>query len=396
MLASPLSNVRWRRWRVTLINAASQLFLPLLSPVVAWLVLRVASAAVWGEFVGWLVIVQLGAHLIGWGNKEYLLREFSRAPARVATLWQTSLFTRLGLLVFFTLGVGGWFTGAQAMWLVIWCGLLALDQSFEVLVTYHHAFGVALLIDLCGLGSLGALVWLNRAALTPEVLLRCYVGVTALQVILLATYFRHLLAHWRPQIDLAYFPAALSFFLLGLSGLLQSRIDLYAVNAYLPKAEVGRYQILSSFLLYLQALAAYGLTPWVKSLYRLNRAAFLKLTARLMGLGALLIPPALFGLQWLLGVHYHLEWPFAFWLVSALFVWPIYCYLPIIYWLYKQDQARWVLAVNFFGAALNLVLNLWLLPTFTVLGALVANAVAQWGMLGVYLAVISSQKSVAR
>ncbi|MEZ4768402.1 MAG: hypothetical protein R2844_08245 [Caldilineales bacterium] len=42
-----------------------------------------------------MIYVQLAAHIVGWGNKEYLLRAFSFSPAHISREWQTSLATRL-------------------------------------------------------------------------------------------------------------------------------------------------------------------------------------------------------------------------------------------------------------------------------------------------------------
>ena len=88
-----------RRGPVIVANTANNLIVPFFGVFVSLLVVRLASVELWGAFVDVMIIVQLAAHVVGWGNKEYLLRAFSFNPADLARQWQTSLVTRLALFV---------------------------------------------------------------------------------------------------------------------------------------------------------------------------------------------------------------------------------------------------------------------------------------------------------
>jgi hypothetical protein len=118
---------KWQR-RLALVAAsgANSLLLPLLNPLVAFLVVRLASAELWGAFVEPLVIAQFAAHVIGWGNRDYLLRAFSRDPATWAPPGG-SLVTRLALFA-----AGGRCCCSagrrRAAWLVAWTLALVLDR----------------------------------------------------------------------------------------------------------------------------------------------------------------------------------------------------------------------------------------------------------------------------
>ncbi len=106
-----------RRAKLVGANSLHNLLPMLLTPLVSLLVIRQTSAAVWGEFVAWLILEQLAAHVVGWGNDAYLLREFSRNPASLAEAWQSSLQTRL--LLFFVLAVlSALFYAHTAVWLI--------------------------------------------------------------------------------------------------------------------------------------------------------------------------------------------------------------------------------------------------------------------------------------
>jgi hypothetical protein len=193
------------------------------------------------------------------------------------------------------------------------------------------------------------------------------------------------LGQGRRALRLGYFGAALPFFVLGLSGLLQSRMDLYVATVLLPSADLGHYQVLIGFLLYLQALANVLLLPFVKSLYRLRAPSVPQLAAHLALIGLAAVPPGVLVLRWLLGVLYGLELPLMAWVWGGLLAWPVYLYLPLLYWLYRLNRPSVVLGVNLLGIAVSAGLSLGLMPRVGMTGGLAAAAAAQWVMLGAYL-----------
>jgi hypothetical protein len=185
-------------------SGAGTLGVPLLNVLVALLVVRLASVERWGEVVPLLLGVQLAAHVAGWGQKEYLLRAFSRAPAQLAAAWQTSLLTRLPLLAL--AGVLAALLGLPAhQWglVLLWLLGLVLAQAHEPLVAYRRAFGLALAIDLTTLGLLLAAIaglagLAGAAGLTLDWLLLLFALVhLGKAVALLLCFRRTALPGWR-------------------------------------------------------------------------------------------------------------------------------------------------------------------------------------------------------
>jgi O-antigen/teichoic acid export membrane protein len=167
--------------------------------------------------------------------------------------------------------------------------------------------------------------------------------------------------------------------------MLQSRIDLYSVSIFLSEREVGQYQVFINLMIYLQAIANFILMPFVKSLYRLDHDTIHRVSIRLLGLGILLVPPALFSVNWLLSSVYAIELSPLSLALGGLYVLPVYFYLPTIYSLYKTDRQNTVLGINIAGSALNLLLNLFLVPRLGAIGALLATTLVQWLVLACYL-----------
>lgn len=367
-------------------SSLNTLILPLLNVAVSALVVRLTSLELWGELVGLLIIVQLGAHLIGWGNKEYLLREFSLRPAEIAHRWQSSLVTRLALLVLLC-GILALlrFPPARIVLLGAWVAGLALAQSCDALVVYKRDFVVAALVEGMGLALIVAAVALLGEGISAGLLAALFAAAALLKGLVLAVRFRRIaLPAIAGRFEPGYFSQALPFFVLGLSGMLQSRVDLYCVAAFLPRADVAAYQVFINLMIYLQSIANALLAPFTRSLYRLENRAILRIAARLLLVGALIVPPALVAIHVALTMLYDLRLAPPLLLLGGLFALPVFAYLPVIYALYKSGQQWVVLRINILGIAVNLLLNLLLLERLGMSGALLAGATAQWAMLVAY------------
>lgn len=389
MIRSILSRRFRRRAILIAANLANGLLLPLLNPIVSLLVVRLASIDLWGEYVAVLISVQLAAHIMGWGNKDYLLREFSFTPTRLGETWRGSLFTRSLLLLPFGLLLI-WLDPARALWLLAWCAVLVFDQAFEVWVTYRKDFVFSSGVELLGLILTLLGIGLASASLTVNVLMAISIASTSIKaVIYLLRYRSSALAlsadRLARPIELAYFRRAFAFFALGLTGLLQSRIDLYVVSLFLSKSVIGQYQVFITFLLYLQALSAFVLGPFIKNLYRLSYRTILNLSVRLLVFGALICLPALMLLDLVLHQFYRFDLPPIFFVLGVVIALPSFFYLPIIYGLYKRGVTRRVVWINVLGIAASAAIGLWLLPSIGMIGAVIGAASAQMLMLFAYV-----------
>lgn len=383
---------RWRRWRrraeLVIKNSAYGLLTPLLSSVVSAVVVRVASAELWGQLVNPLILVTFSAHILAWGNKEYLLRGFAQQPGRLAEQWQTSLLTRLALWPLFVLVVLAQGTPpGRAAWLAVWCLALLLAQSYDVLVLYRRDFTAALLIEAGGLVVVLALILAGRTMPgLDRLIILLALGQAAKAAAYAGRFGSSVAGRWRGRFDRRYYWLALPFFLLGFSGMLNSRIDLYAVTYFRPPAEIARYQVLINLVLYLQALSAFVLQPFLKGLYRLRYSAILKIGGQMALLGALILPPGVLAMALLVRLVYGFAFSADYFLYALLMLLPTYAFIPIIYALYKANRQTLVLGGNILGSLLNLGFNLALLPRVGLVGALMASALTKWLLLLYYLA----------
>lgn len=376
-----------RRLSLVIANGANTLLLPVLNISISLLVIRFASVNLWGKFVYILILVNLTNHILMWGNKDYLLKEFSQSPGRITEKWQSCLQTRSVLLPFFIPVLFFFDIPPTAKILIfLWVFFSLLYNSFSVVIIYRQKFVFSVLMEISVLALLLASVILLRDLLNIDLLLALFAVGTLLKSLSLVLYFRRdLFSRYLGKFDLQILLAALPFFLLGLSGMLQSKIDLYSVAYFLSEKDVGSYQVIINLFIYVQTFSYVILIPFVKNVYRLPLDKVQKISWRLFAVGIALAAPALAVIYFALTILYRIEISIAFLLWGALFILPIFYYLPKIYTLFKNDYQNKVVLINVLGIFANLILNIILIAGFGMIGAIAASAAAQWIMLIGYL-----------
>lgn len=387
-----------RRALLVVENSVRHLAAPATNLIVSYVVISATSPELWGRFVVDLIVVGLGVHFLAWGNKEYLLRAMTADDGSVASLWQSSLLSRsLGVpLVILAMAAFG-IDGEVLVWLAGWIALAFLYQSLDVVVLFGHRFRLAIGAEALGLATTVALllargVDLDEGAVVAAWVIGVLVKTAVLGIGLAPTLCRGRLG----RLELRHIQEALPFVLLGLSGLLHSRIDLYAMALLASPDDMGRYQVAIGLYIAFQAIAAFVLMPFVRELYESSddhsHAAAGRLAVGGIGIAVLSVPVA-----WLLlNRIYGFDFGWQVFAIGALMVAPVYRFAPRIYLLYKHHEERTVIAVNFAGAAVNLVLAVFLIPRWSIIGALGAAAISQWFILACYEIVVRRRSRTAR
>jgi O-antigen/teichoic acid export membrane protein len=380
-----------RVWSI-LTNSFNSLLVPLFNVIISAVVIRRYSASLWGEFIQVLIVVQFAVSIVAWGNKEYLLREFSRNPGQISRHWQSSLATRLliatAVVIFFILTVYPRNLGA----LFIFWGLgQLLYQSMDVIIVYRKDFPFAALIEVLSFSGMLLTITLFSEGFSLKALVTLYAAVTITKaLVLFIRYRRYTLSLPKKNlrltglIDVHYLRLAFPFFLLSFSGMLNSRIDLYTVRFFLSAEELARYQVLINMLLYIQALAAVILTPFLKNIYRMKHKSVHRISANLFRFGIFITVPGLLAISLILTQWYGFSFSYPYYILGFLFVVPIYYYLPIIYTLFRIERQGLVLGVNFLGIAINLLMNILLIPAIGLIGALVSTTMVRFMALIIY------------
>lgn len=359
---------------------------PLFGALISLEVIRRGSEAAWGGVVAVLVVIQLVASVVGWGHRDFLLREFSRAPARLGERWRSSLATRLALFALLAIpALWAPWPGERIVGALLWCLAMIGVQAMEPLIVYRRDFLFAAAVEIGGSTFVLGLVWSAHDPPTPSRLVAWFALATWAK--LAALVWRHrrsaLGAGWR--LDLSFFTGALPFFLLTVTGMLQSRADLLAATWLLDATQLARYQVLLNMLVLVQSGSAFLVAPWTRALYRARQRSLVALARRQLVAGLGIVTLALPAIHLVLARLYRIEVPAGILALGGAMVLPCYYYVPRVYELFRHGRQATVVRVSALAALGCFCGSLLLLPRIGYAGALTAAAVSQWAMLAAYV-----------
>jgi O-antigen/teichoic acid export membrane protein len=397
MKSTKLGGAKTRR-RLSLIaaNSAHNLLLPVLNIFISLLVIRFASNTLWGEFVYILILVNFATHILQWGNRDYLLREFSFNPAAMAILWQRALLSRLPLFLLFIPVVAFLHLPFEIkLLLILWILFAFIFKSFDVVVIFKHRFKTALLLDIIVLSFLIICIIIFRNVLSRDLLILFFTLQFFVKMISLSYVFRKdLFGKLLGRIEPAFLMTALPFFMVGFSGMLISRMDLYCVAYFLSDSEVGQYQVFINLLLYLQGIASFIIAPFIKYIYRLPEKTIKKTLYLMAAAGITINIPAIAAVYFVISYYYRFSFSADMFFIAYLFIIPIYFYIIKVQLLFRYHQQKIVVFLCFFYGAVNLILNIFLIPFWGIEGALVSSTIVQWMLLlSYFISVKQSQKT---
>jgi len=343
-----------------------------------FLVISFSSKIVWGSFVSPLLYTLFATQVINWGNKEYVLRQFSLAPNKMKEQYTKILFSRLPLVFIFAGIALFWYPIPYAFWLFLWLFGRYLYHSAEALIVYDKKFNSSIAIELGSFVAFLLPVYFFQQRIELSFLLLAYSLYQLGRGVAYFLLFYNYLTFPYFRIDFLYFKSALPFFLLSILGFLASKVDVYLVNHISNRVMTSEYQIINSLLVFIMSVSAFIYAPFTKNIYRNNHNVVLKTqkTLALVGLG--LVPVALVIMHFVLWYFLTINGSFLFYAVAFFYVYPSYVYGIDVVILFKNHQEKKVVLYLTVGAVANSVLSaLFLYLGYGITGALFGGAVAQ-------------------
>ncbi|MCZ6521043.1 MAG: hypothetical protein O6848_06090, partial [Bacteroidetes bacterium] len=142
----------FHRARIILLGGINRIAVPINNVVVSYLIISYTSANFWGSIVYVIILLDFAFSIISWGNRPYLIREFSLNPKNIPKDWRESFAHRLILLLLF------WgvllilpYSWEIKLLLIVWSVARYLYQSFEAVIQYERNFSFSLFNELAGL-----------------------------------------------------------------------------------------------------------------------------------------------------------------------------------------------------------------------------------------------------
>jgi O-antigen/teichoic acid export membrane protein len=377
------------RIRIIGFNTLSQMIFPVSGVILSWAVFHYCNAGLWGQFVNILLILNFAPHIMSWGNKDYLLRRFSISPSAAARAWRNALSSRLLLIIPLLLFIILYPVGRELkLYVFLWCVARFIYQSYDVVILYKRKFLYTVAFEIMALALMVFAILYEQKMLDLERLVFFFMIAEMMKAMfMIILCYKDFPLFEKLKLDIAYFGSAFYFFILGFSGLVQSRTDLLCINYFMPADKVGQFQVLTAFLLYTQAMSAFILSPFIKNIYRLNGKQVYKVAMKLFSAGIIIVILALVMIYFIIGRFYHFDIEIVTLALGGLSVLPIYFYLPFVYELYKMQRQSNVLILNISGIIIGFACNIIFIRFYPggINGALLATALVQWLFIPAYL-----------
>jgi O-antigen/teichoic acid export membrane protein len=368
-------------------NSGWQMLSSLANLITSVLVIRFFSADWWGEIVILQLIQYITFQLCTWGNKEYLLREFSKTPGNIEHLWKQSFATRSILLLFPLIVVMcSGLSVIAAIHLFLWILFRFIQQAFDSVITFDKKFFGGFWIEIVALGFNCLAVILGLRILTFNTILLILTISHVIRALGSAWLYRKLIfGHAKWQLSFVMLKESFSFMLLGFTGLLQTKIDTVILSLLLTKEQLAFYQVFTSFLLLIRSVSSFIIYPFLKNIYRFTKQKIYQVSNQLLFVGSAISVAGLLLLYPVMTHIYHFETLVINYVFGLLLCIPGFWFAPIVFLLFKNDKQHLVLRNNIAGIVVNVVLCMLLIPVLGITGALLSTLVAQVAMAGGYV-----------
>lgn len=336
----------------------------------------------WGEFIYYFTWIVFLAFICGFGNKEYLLRSYSKSPSQISKFFTRNIISR-SVLTLLSLALFLVFPFNIALASFVLLLLLFIYQSFESLIIYNQKFLLQIITEVIGFIIIIAIL-INISKYNIETLIYTFCLSFFIKICILAYFIKDHFSFKHVQFSINELKHSFSFFLILFSGWIASKIDLYIVNLTVSKDQISEYQIGITAFLLLQSISYLIISPYSKHIYRVNKKVIKKFK-RILSITS--IPLVLFGsciTYIILEKVVQLNLPLMFYILGGLSALPTYFFIIDIIMFYRYKKEIILMKINFFAALLNLVLTFILIKYLGISGALLSVFITQCVLLIIF------------
>lgn len=347
-----LSTYSLRRWKSVVAYAGGQFTSTATGLVLSYIVVAFFNTQWWGKVNAAQVYFSLAVTFASWGNKEYLLRQFSLYPAMQKTFFRQLLLARVPILFLSMLLLPFFsFDAVEYMHLLIWILAGYISQSTEVITLYEKKFHFPVAAEIISFLSAVTFLAVKGDTATYYTLLQALSLMQLVKMILLVVFFNRFFfvrssvaatVKW----DMSFIRKSLSFALVNFTGLLFSRGILIGADIYLDDYTLGKFRVLLALLIMVQAGGAYLFQPFAKGFYRMKEAEGNKLGRSLLLPGLIITVVATLLLQPFMQLFFKTYVDVLALIFAWVFMFSAYLILPYAYQLFKQQGNIKVLYIN--------------------------------------------------
>jgi O-antigen/teichoic acid export membrane protein len=373
------------RFLPVLLNGLRSILSPVFGILFSYTIVTFFSKELWGDFVNYLLFFLIVSLISNWGSKTFLMRAFSQNPKNIVTDWQALFMARLPVCMLCVISIFFFFEFHLALFMIIWVVSAFVYHSFFSIIFYNRDYEKMIAIEMLSFLALLFLVYLQRENLSSLVLVQSY-AIHVFVKALLAIIFYPLFFNFKSfQFNSKLLWISFPFFLLGISGFLQSKIDIYAYSFYYDGKPLGEYQIISGFFIFSQSMVMLLIFPYVKNIYRMSTKSIdlIRKNSAIYGfvLNSIVVVSIYFAL-----LLFDIKLSTIQVILGFMIGYPCYIYTLDILLLFKTHKEYFVIKTSIICLSINFLMSVLLLHLdYNITGTLAGNAAAQIVALYCYL-----------
>jgi hypothetical protein len=381
------------RFLPVLLNGLRSILSPVFGILFSYTIVTFFSKELWGDFVNYLLFFLIVSLISNWGSKTFLMRAFSQNPKNIVSDWQALFMARLPICMLCVISVFFFFEFHLALFMIIWVVSAFVYHSFFSIIFYNRDYEKMIAVEMLSFFALLFLVYLQRENLSSLVLVQSY-AIHVFVKALLAIIFYPLFFNFKSfQFNSKLLWISFPFFLLGISGFLQSKIDIYAYSFYYDGKPLGEYQIISGFFIFSQSMVMLLIFPYVKNIYRMSTKSIDLIRKNSAIYGFVLNSIVVVSIYFVL-LLFDIKLSKIQVILGFMIGYPCYIYTLDILLLFKTHKEYFVIKTSIICLSINFLMSVLLLHLdYNITGTLAGNAAAQIVALYCYLILRKKRES---
>lgn len=350
--------------------------LPLFNFLILFFGIKFYGKENWGTFLSLSIWIYLFAFLAKWSGQNYLIKELTKNTSNYLSVFYSNLIERSTLLLP-SLALFAFYPITISVYSILALILIFIYNSYEILVVYKQKLELQFIAEIVGMIILFVgFYFLPHFELSMVLLLFCL--SLLIKNLILIGFLKLNFKSVSLNISYQNLYKTLPFFLIGFSGWLASKCDIYVVNYFFSKKELSEYQILMSCFVILQTIPAYLVLPINKHLFRLSENSISKIKSKILILTLPIIVITTLSIWILLKMVLQIEFSIFIYLFAALSTIPTFLYTIDILQFYRKEKEKIIMQYSFINIVLNLILAFLLIPHFRILGVVISVCISQW------------------
>ncbi len=365
-------------------NAMRQLMVSAFGLAIPVMVVAISSKNIWGGVVPIVLFTLLAAQISNWGNKEFMLREFSKTPSEIVSRHSENLATRSILLMLTVVISFAYFSFSLAGIVTIWLIGRFMMHSAEPLIIYEKDFQRAIAIEATSFIFFCVALFGLRHQLDTLLLAGLYGSYQFVRGSGLFFICRRFISRAAFSPKSKYITRGFLFFVLSILGFLASKADVYLMTRFGSDTQLGEYQIINSLLVFVMSLSAFIYAPFTKNMYR-NSGDVIRKAKDILLISGLVVVPVGIAAAALILARLDVETDMLFWLIAFCYVFPAFAYGLDVVALFRRNKEKTVVVILLIGAVSNFIFSgLLLNEGYGIKGALAGSAISQMMVLSIF------------